>query len=221
GHPPPRDRPPPDSHPPPGHPPPGSRPPPPAHPPPGSHPPPPPGQPGRPPPRGLLDLVISWRALNGDPAGPAALSRVGPVTAGQALPLALTAATDPHARWQVIVTDADGYATATQTIPRPRTRSAGCPAGVTGQVTVTIPAADVAGIADASATGSGILAAVLRAARRAHARAQQQATADAAAPGGCAHTVSITRTGPRCGTFFGRITIVTTYAGRPGGPRGA
>src|SRR6185437_1238166 len=138
GHPPPRDRPPPDSHPPPGHPPPGSRPPPPAHPPPGSHPPPPPGQPGRPPPRGLLDLVISWRALNGDPAGPAALSRVGPITAGQALPLALTAATDPHARWQVIITDPDGYATTVQTIRRGPLVAR--PAGVTGQVTVTIPA---------------------------------------------------------------------------------
>src|SRR6185437_16128774 len=193
GHPPPRDRPPPDSHPPPGHPPPGSRPPPPGQAPPGSHPPPSPGQPGRPPPRGLLDLVISWRALTGDPAGPASLSRVGPITAGQALPLALTAAADPHARWQVIVTDADGYAIAVETVRRYHRNSLARPAGVTGQVTVTIPAATLPRLADtftasASATAHGILAAVLGAAHGAHARAQQIAAADAAAPGGCAHT---------------------------------
>ena len=94
--------------PPPGHPP--SRPPPVSHPPPR-------GQPGRPPP-GLLDLVISWRALNGDPAGPATLSRIGPITGLQALLLALTAAADPHARWQVILTDPDGYAIATETVRR-------------------------------------------------------------------------------------------------------
>jgi len=43
------------------------------------------------PPPGQLELVISWRAITGDPAGPATLNRVGPITAGQALPLALTA----------------------------------------------------------------------------------------------------------------------------------
>ncbi|MGH3123781.1 MAG: hypothetical protein ACRDND_22560, partial [Streptosporangiaceae bacterium] len=87
-------------------------------PPPASHSP-PRGQPGRPPskppprgqpgcpPRGLLELVISWRALAGDPAGPATLSRIGPITGAQARLLALTAAADPHARWQVILTDAE------------------------------------------------------------------------------------------------------------------
>ena len=89
---------------------------PPSRPPPVSHPP-PRGQPARPPP-GLLDLVISWRALNGDPAGPATLSRIGPITAFQARLLALTAAADPHARWQVILTDLDGYAIATETVRR-------------------------------------------------------------------------------------------------------
>ena len=113
-----------------GHPPPASHSPPARRPPPGGHchhpagqpgrpppNPPPRGQPGRPPP-GLLDLVISWRALTGDPAGPATLSRIGPITGGQALLLALTAAADPHARWQVILTDPDGYAIATETIRR-------------------------------------------------------------------------------------------------------
>jgi hypothetical protein len=143
----------------------------------------------------VLELVISWRALTGDPAGPATLSRVGPITAAQALPLALNAAADPHARWQVIVTDPDGYAIAVETVRRRyrpgRTRRA---AGVTGQVAVTIPAA----ILDQLTTGTpggpgtraerGIQTAVLRAARRAHARAR--AAADAAAPGGCAHTTA-------------------------------
>ena len=195
----------------PGRPPPASHSPPAGHSPPSR--PPPRGQPGRPPP-GLLDLVISWRALTGDPAGPATLSRIGPITGTQALLLALTAAADPHARWQVILTDQDGYAIATETVRRRHhPGTARRPAGVTGQVTVTIPAAVVdqlhgtrrgdpgpatsgttgagagAGAAGsvAGAAGSGIRAAVLRAARRAQARAQRQAAADAAAPGGCAH----------------------------------
>jgi hypothetical protein len=168
----------PPSHPPPRHARPGRR-------------PPPRGQPSRPPP-GLLDLVISWRAFTGDPAGPATLSRIGPITAGQALPLALTAAFDPHARWQVIITNADGHAIAVETVRRrhrqSRTRR---PAGVTGIVAVTIPAATLDQLATrASSADRGIRAAVLRAARRAYARAQRQAEADADAPGGCAHTMA-------------------------------
>ncbi|HEX3489427.1 MAG TPA: DUF222 domain-containing protein [Streptosporangiaceae bacterium] len=190
------------------------RPPPRGDPPPGSHP--PRGRPGQPrrgrptrPPPGLLEIVISWRALTGDPAGPATLSRVGPITAAQALPLALTAAADLHARWQVIVTDSDGYAVAVETVRRRyRPGRAGRPAGVTGLVAVTIPAAvldrlqgpgpdDTAAADSGTGTGvswtaGGIRAAVLRAARRALARARQQAAADAAAPGGCAHTTATT-----------------------------
>ncbi len=163
--------------------------PPPRHPPPATHPP-PRGQPDRPRP-GLLELVISWRALAGDPAGPATLSRAGPITASEALPLALTAAADPHARWQVILTDSDGYAIAVETVRRRyrqgRTRR---PAGVTGHVTVTIPVTTLLDSTSTTDAGGGIRAAVLRAARRALARAQRQAAADAAAPGGCAHTTA-------------------------------
>ena len=145
------------------------------------------------PPSGLLELVISWRALTGDPAGPATLSRVGPVTAAQALPLALTAAADPHARWQVILTDPNGYAIAVETVRRRYPPGqARRPAGVTGHVAVTIPAATLDQPTDTStsttSTGGGIRAAVLRAARRARAQAQQRAAADASAPGRCAHT---------------------------------
>jgi hypothetical protein len=138
--------------------------------------------------------VISWRALTGDPAGPATLSRVGAITAAQALPLALTAAADPYARWQVIVTDSDGYAIAVETVrrrypPGQARRSA----GVTGYVAVTIPAAVLDRSADTGSdspalVGRGIRAAVLRTARRAYARARQQAAVDAAASGGCSHT---------------------------------
>ena len=131
------------------------------------------------------------------------MSRIGPVTGTEALLLALTAAADPHARWQVIVTDPDGYATAAETIRRRYRPGAAGPAGVTGQVTVTIPASVMDQLARArpgdsssatagssSGSGSGIRAAVLRAARRALARARRQAAADAAAPGGCAHTAA-------------------------------
>jgi len=139
--------------------------------------------------------VISWRALNADPAGPATLSRIGPITATQALPLALTAADDPHAYWQVIVTDSDGYAIAVETVRRRhRPGQARRPAGVAGYVAVTIPAAVVDQQADtrttSQRTGRGIQATVLRAAHRALAQARHQATADAAAPGGCAHTTA-------------------------------
>jgi hypothetical protein len=181
GRPPPR-YPAPTTHPPPSHPPPASEPP--------AGRPPSRGRPARPPP-GLLELVISWRALTDDPAGPATLSRIGPITAAQALPLALTAAADPHARWQVILTDPDGYAIAVETVRRRYPPGqARRPAGVTGHVAVTIPAAvldQITDIGTSARTGNGIQAAVLRAARRALARAQQQAAA-AVAPGGCAHT---------------------------------
>jgi hypothetical protein len=144
--------------------------------------------------------VISWRAFTGDPAGPATLSRIGPITAEQAQPLALTASFDPHARWQVILTNADGHAIAVETVRRHRHRHrrhhrqsrSRRPAGVTGIVAVTIPAAKLDQLAatDASGADRGIRAAVLRAARRAHARARRQAAADAATPGGCAHTMA-------------------------------
>jgi hypothetical protein len=72
----------------------------------------------------------------------------------------------------------------------------GRPPGVTGRVTVTIPAATLITAAATSGTGwtgtgRGIRAAVLRAARRAAARAADTAAADADA-GGCAHTAATT-----------------------------
>jgi hypothetical protein len=134
--------------------------------------------------------VISWRAFTGDPAGPATLSRIGPITAGQAQPLALTASFDPHARWQVILTDPDGHAIAVDTVRRRRSGHSRRPAGVTGQVAVTIPATVLDQLTDTTSGQRGIRAAVLRAARRAYTRAQHQTADDADAPGGCAHALS-------------------------------
>jgi hypothetical protein len=119
---------------------------------------------GRPPP-GRLDLTISWPALVGQSDTAATLSRIGPVTAAQALPLAVTAAADPHATWRVVLVGPDGRALAVEHIRRPRTPApagppgtgppgTGPPAacdpglpprapGVTGRVTVTFPLASL------------------------------------------------------------------------------
>jgi hypothetical protein len=97
----------------------------------------------------------------------------------------------------VIVLDDAGCALAVETIRRHHGDQAR-PGGVTGQVTVTIPATDVTQPASSSAASSqppgrdaaaGICDAVLRAARRAYARAVETGRVDAAA-GGCAHTMA-------------------------------
>src|SRR5450755_973917 len=155
------------------------------------------------PPPGLLDLTMSWHVLTGQPAAPARLGRLGPVTAAQALPLAALAAADPAAQWRVIVTDPAGRAIAVERVRRGRLcASPGRAPGVTGRVTVVVPATALAssqpahpGSGDETSrtrsARSGIRAAVLRAARRAAARAEQARAADEAA-GGCAHTAATT-----------------------------
>src|SRR5450755_4093853 len=55
------------------------------------------------PPPGLLDLTMSWHVLTGQPAAPARLGRLGPVTAAQALPLAALAAAGVTGRVTVII----------------------------------------------------------------------------------------------------------------------
>jgi hypothetical protein len=97
---------------------------------------------------------------------PADLSRIGPVTAGQALPLAAVAALHPATTWRVILTDPGGVAIAVERVRRrsrsgagsgsaagagPRARPAGAdcgksspasdtpPPGVVGRVTVVLP----------------------------------------------------------------------------------
>jgi hypothetical protein len=145
------------------------------------------------PPPGLLDLTMSWHVLTGHPAAPARLGRLGPVTAAQALPLAALAAADPAAQWRVILTGPDGRAIAVERVRRGRLAgNPGRAPGVTGRVTVILPATtlDQPG-QPGSADGTGIRAAVLRAARRAATRAEQARAADEAA-GGCAHTAATT-----------------------------
>jgi hypothetical protein len=143
---------------------------------------------------GLLDLTISRAALTG---APAALGRLGPVSTAQALPLAVLAISNPAAQWRVILTNPAGHAIAIERVRRGRLcDNPGRPPGVTGRVTVTIPAATLITAAATSGTGwtgtgRGIRAAVLRAARRAAARAADTAAADADA-GGCAHTAATT-----------------------------
>ena len=150
------------------------------------------GESTRPPP-GLLDLTISWHVLTGQPAAPARLGRLGPVSTAQSLPLAALAVADPAAQWRVILTDRDGRAIAVERVRRGRLAdNPGRPIGVTGRVTVIVPATALtrpAGTGQAGETGSGIRAAVLRAAHRAAARAEKARVADAAA-GGCAHTTA-------------------------------
>jgi hypothetical protein len=159
-------------------------------------PPAPPGCGGRPPP-GLLDLTISWAALTGqpEPAAGAWLSRIGPITAAQALPLAVVAAGDAHAAWRVVLIGPDGRALA---VERVRRRAAARPRapGVTGRVTVVVPAAALdgpppvtSGGTSPGCPGSGILTATWRAAHRAAAAHAARHAADTAA-GGCAHTMA-------------------------------
>jgi hypothetical protein len=143
--------------------------------------------------RGSLDLTICWRSLTGDPTAPAHVGRLGPISATEALLLAVTAIPDPSAQWRVVLTDADGRAIAVERVRRGRLAdNPGRVPGVVGRVTVAVPATvldqpDLGG--DTSGGGRGIRAAVLRAARRAAARAEQARAADAAA-GGCAHTAA-------------------------------
>jgi len=93
-------------------------------------------------PGGLLDLTISWAALTGSLSAPAALGRLGPVSTAQALPLAVLAVADPAAQWRVILTGPAGQAIAVERVRRGRLGdNPGRPPGVTGRVTVTIPAA--------------------------------------------------------------------------------
>src|SRR5450755_4373352 len=116
----------------------------------------------------------SWAARRAPTAG---APRPGHRRAGP--PLAALAAADPAAQWRVILTDPAGRAIAVERVRRGRLAgNPGRAPGVTGRVTVIIPAAtlDQPG-QPGSADGTGIRAAVLRAARRAATRAEQAAAA--------------------------------------------
>jgi hypothetical protein len=83
---------------------------------------------------------MSWAAVNGTPGAAATLSRLGPISTTQALPLAGMAALDPWTQWRVILTDPGGRAIAVERIRRRTGHQPGRPPGIVGRVTVTIPA---------------------------------------------------------------------------------
>ncbi len=94
----------------------------------------PPGD-GRPPPGGLLDVVLPWRTLTGEADAPGTLGRIGPITAGQARQLARLGARNHATEWRVILVGPDGRAIAVTRLPRlhrpvreARTGPAGSPA---------------------------------------------------------------------------------------------
>jgi len=149
------------------------------------------------PPIGLLDIAMGWSAITGQTFEPAHLSRIGPVSSGQALQLLALAARSPQTEWRVVVTADDGRAVAVERA-RPsrrhctRTDETGI-TGVVGRVTIAITES---GLASAHAAAPGgvspicdIAAALLRAADRAAARAQAERDANAGAAG-CAHTLA-------------------------------
>jgi hypothetical protein len=169
---------------------------------------------GRPPP-GLLDLTISWYVLTGQSTTPAELSRIGPVSAIQALPLASMAALHPGTTWRVLLTDANGVALAVERLRR-RSRSAGDghgipagdgrPPGVVRRVTVVMPLSTLDQVPPPEVVansggpgpiaGPGLRSAVWRAAIRAAARWRAAAGAGASgasagragrASGECSH----------------------------------
>jgi hypothetical protein len=115
---------------------------------------------GRPPP-GRLDLTISWPALIGQSDTAATLSRIGPITTSQALPLAVTAAADLHAAWRVIIVGPDGRALAVERIRRSRASGpsgASDASGVSGSSGTGPPAAGRpgAGLSGAGVSGAGV-----------------------------------------------------------------
>jgi hypothetical protein len=150
---------------------------------------------------GFLDLRLHWLTLAHGGPEPGYLTRLGPVTPGQAGYLALLAAADPAVEWRTVVTDSAGRVVAVTRIRNPHA-SAGraragparasprTPSSLVRRVTVIISTDELsAAAADRQRPGettASVLAAIITAARQAADRAAARAAADAAA-GGCAH----------------------------------
>jgi Domain of unknown function (DUF222) len=137
---------------------------------------------------GLLDLTVPWSTLVGESGEPGHLTRLGPITPGQARHLAELAATDPDIPWKAIVTSPDGAAIGVARVPRlsvsSNQRGPAARASVLRQVTVTICPDQETLVPDSGLPM--IYRRTLRAAARAAEDARLQSLADAAA-GGCAH----------------------------------
>ena len=112
------------------------------------------GSPG-PKPRGRLTVTVPWRTLAGVLSEPGNLCWLGPVTPVVAQMLARTATADPACEWRVIVTGPTGQAIAVTRVRRTgRRRRATSAAGLISQVTLTVPAGILDGIAAALALSS-------------------------------------------------------------------
>ncbi len=107
--------------------------------------------------------------LTGHANEPAHLTRIGPITAGQARELAVCAVADPAVRWRVILVNDCGQALAVTRVRRV-SRSA-MPAGTqsagtspAGQVTVIISESELASLSDYAAHPDLIVSQILTAA---------------------------------------------------------
>jgi hypothetical protein len=141
---------------------------------------------------GLLDLTVPWSTLIGESGEPGYLTRLGPITPGQARHLAELAAADPAIPWKTIVTSSDGTAIGIARVPRlslptNSLQGPGAKARLLRLVSVTI-CPDQQVLVPESGLPM-IYQRTLRAAARAAEQARLQAAADAAA-GGCAHTLA-------------------------------
>jgi hypothetical protein len=150
---------------------------------------------------GLLNLTLSLATLTAISAEPGQLSRLGVITAEQAMELARVAAAHSATRWRVVVTDARDRAIAVAHIPRCQRHSAGGSegAGLIGRVTLIARAGQCLAECDRSPPGriaEPRLAEIVRLATAAAARAAADAEwrdrrdrRDQRA-GGCAHDLA-------------------------------
>ncbi|HEY1704471.1 MAG TPA: hypothetical protein VGG75_32645 [Trebonia sp.] len=156
--------------------------------------------PGRPPAGfGRLKLTAPWRSLLGVGSGAGDLTWIGPVTPGTAREIALAAAADPSAAWNVIVTDDDGQAIVGQNL-RPGNGTA--EPGMTGDVLLTITAAEALARARSDDLGAWCAGALASAGRTVGTTSRHAATGPA--PGaGSIPGVTGTGTEAEAGTAVG------------------
>jgi hypothetical protein len=156
--------------------------------------------PGRPPAGfGRLKLTAPWRSLLGVGPETGDLTWIGPVTPGTAREIALAAAADPSAAWNVIVTDDDGHTIAGQNL---RAGSGTAEPGMTGDVLLTITAAEALARARSDDLGAWCAGALASAARTVGTTSRHAATGPA--PGtGSIPGVTGTEAGAAAGTAAG------------------
>jgi len=160
---------------------------------------------------GLLNLTLSLATLAAISPEPGQLSRLGVITAEQAVELARVAAAHSATRWRAVVTDGRDRAIAVAHIPRSRRQSAdgSLSAGLIGRVTLIARAGQATRECDRSPPGCTAeprLAEIVKlagaAAARAAAEAERRDRRDQRA-GGCAHDLASAayRPPPRVGEF--------------------